>query len=180
VVLIIKSALLGSAKSRIEYPNHNLKENRNYQVGIVLSDRYGRQSSVILSNNKSTQQSGAGFGADTVYLPYNENNNSIAFAGNSLKVLFNSLLLGAGFDKNETNGTPGLYNGDINDVLYNPLGWYSYKIVVKQLEQEYYNVYTAGAMKGLPENNTSDLNTSFMTLVLKIEHLEVVLDFLVE
>ena len=159
------SAIPGSAKSRIEYPNHNLKENRNYQVGIVLSDRYGRQSSVILSNNTSTQQSGAGFGADTVYLPYNENNNSIAFAGNSLKVLFNSLLLGAGFDKNETNGTPGLYNGDINDVLYNPLGWYSYKIVVKQLEQEYYNVYTAGAMKGLPENNTSDLNTSFITLI---------------
>ena len=29
----------------------------------------------------------------------------------------------------------------------NVLGWYSYKIVVKQNEQEYYNVYSAGAMK---------------------------------
>ena len=37
--------------SRIEYPNHSVKTNRNYQVGFVLSDRYGRQSSVILSNN---------------------------------------------------------------------------------------------------------------------------------
>jgi hypothetical protein len=157
----------GNAKSRIEYPNHNLKENRNYQVGIVLSDRYGRQSSVILSNNTSTQQSGAGFGADTVYLPYNENNNSISFAGNSLKVLFNSLLLGQGFDKNETNGTPDLYNGDINSADYNPLGWYSYKIVVKQLEQEYYNVYTNGAIKGLPDWTTtnSQQNTSFITLL---------------
>ena len=28
---------------------------------------------------------------------------------------------------------------------YNPYGWYSYRVVVKQLEQEYYNVYTPGA-----------------------------------
>ena len=35
--------------SEIEYPEHTLKQNRNYQVGIVLSDRYGRQSTTILS-----------------------------------------------------------------------------------------------------------------------------------
>ncbi len=33
-----------------QYPNHSVKQNRNYQVGIVLSDRYGRQSDVILSS----------------------------------------------------------------------------------------------------------------------------------
>ena len=38
--------------SVIEYPNSTLKQNRNYQVGVVLSDRYGRQSSVILSQNR--------------------------------------------------------------------------------------------------------------------------------
>ena len=35
---------------RKEYQNHTLKQNRTYQVGVVLSDRYGRQSNVILSS----------------------------------------------------------------------------------------------------------------------------------
>jgi hypothetical protein len=30
--------------SQVEYPNHSVKQNRNYQVGIVLADKYGRQS----------------------------------------------------------------------------------------------------------------------------------------
>ena len=162
----------GNAKSRIEYPNHSLKQNRNYQVGIVLSDRYGRQSTTILSNNTS-QSSGTGFGADTVYLPYNANSDSITFAGDSLKVSFNSILTGVGFDKNEDIGTPGLYNDDTSDPLYNPLGWYSYKIVVKQIEQEYYNVYAPSAMKGVPYYDTqanppiplTDENASFITLL---------------
>jgi hypothetical protein len=162
----------GNAKSRIEYPNHSLKQNRNYQVGIVLSDRYGRQSTTILSNNTS-QSSGTGFGADTVYLPYNANSDSITFAGDSLKVSFNSILTGAGYDKNEDIGTPGLYNGNPADPAYEPLGWYSYKIVVKQIEQEYYNVYAPGAIKGIPYYTSvnpnpvplTDENASFITLL---------------
>ena len=35
---------------RKEYQNHTLKQDRNYQVGFILSDRYGRQSDVILSS----------------------------------------------------------------------------------------------------------------------------------
>jgi hypothetical protein len=35
----------------------------------------------------------------------------------------------------------------------NPLGWYSYKVVVKQQEQEYYNVYLPGFINGLPIQN---------------------------
>ena len=35
--------------SFVEYPNHTLKQNRNYQVGFVLADKFGRQSPVILS-----------------------------------------------------------------------------------------------------------------------------------
>jgi len=34
----------GNFTSRAEYPNSSLKQNRNYQVGVVLADRYGRQS----------------------------------------------------------------------------------------------------------------------------------------
>ena len=32
----------------------------------------------------------------------------------------------------------------------NPLGWYTYKVVVKQQEQEYYNVFLPGFINGLP------------------------------
>ena len=163
-------SITGSAKSTVEYPNHNVKENRNYQVGVVLADRFGRQSTVILSNNTSNLSSG--FGSDTVYLPYNSTNNSITFVGNSIKTKFNTVFSGVGFDKNEINGIPGLYNGDAASPDYNPLGWYSYKIVIKQNEQEYYNVYAPSAMKGMPyytgsisATNPSEQNASFITLI---------------
>ena len=53
---------------RKEYQNHTLKQNRTYQVGIVLSDRYGRQSNVILSKLKSNTDSTAK--GDTIYHRY--------------------------------------------------------------------------------------------------------------
>ena len=34
-----------------EYPQHSLKQNRNYQVGVVLADKFGRQTDIILSTN---------------------------------------------------------------------------------------------------------------------------------
>ena len=164
---------VGSNLGIVEYPSSNVKENRNYQIGVVLSDRFGRQSTVILSSNKSQDATGAGFKADTVYLPYSFRDASGAeifswnFLGNSLKVQFNS-------DINGDDG-PGLYNSDVASEDYNPLGWYSYKIVVKQVEQDYYNVYTAGAMKDIPFNYVTKLppttaapfeqNTSFITLL---------------
>jgi len=148
------------AKTTIEYPNQTLKQNRNYQVGVVLSDRYGRQSTVILSNDQNP--STGGFGADTIYLPYRDVNDSVTYLGDSLKLSFNEVIQS---NKNETFLTPGLYNGNSNNASYNPLGWQTFKIVVKQIQQEYYNVYTAGAMKGSPTDNTIDLNTSFVTLI---------------
>ena len=164
----------GSSNTTVEYPNHNLKQNRNYQVGIVLADKFGRQSTVILSNN--TDNSTNEFGADTIYLPYNSVNDSIGFLGNSIKTRFNTVLSGVGIDRDETIGTPGLYNSDPTSPDYNPLGWYSYKIVVKQTEQEYYNVYVGGAMKGQPywtngnppvttPENPLDQNATFVVLL---------------
>ena len=141
--------------SIVEYPSSSLKTNRNYQVGFVLSDKFGRQSTVILSNNDETVTS---FSNSTVFVPYQES-NPIEWIGNSLKVSVNDPI-----------GT--VYNGDASSEDYNPLGWYSYKVVVKQVEQEYYNVYSAGAMKGLPYNyDTNNItpvlneNTSFITLL---------------
>ena len=138
------------------YPNHTVKQNRYYQVGIVLSDRYGRTSTVLLSNNQNFVAAAAPnpqFGADTIYVPYQDEydtqnfNNIVDWPGNSLKLYFNNIIDSA-FD--EVLGTPGLYNGDTTSSSYNPLGWYTYKIVVKQKQQEYYNVYLPGILTGIP------------------------------
>ena len=149
----------------IEYPSSSLKTNRNYQVGFVLSDKFGRQSTVILSKNEQTATS---LSNSTVFAPYEES-NPIEWIGNSLKVSVNDPI---GTSPNNALNEPGVYNGDVADENYNPLGWYSYKVVVKQVEQDYYNVYSAGAMKGLPYNyDTNDIapvlseNTSFITLL---------------
>ena len=142
--------------SSVEYPMHSVKQNRNYQIGFVLSDRYGRQSTTILSsvNSETKTDQNITFGGSTFFHPYTTNpgpgNNSVnSWAGDSLKVLVNQ---GIPSDTpNLSTGWPGLYNGDVNSQDYNPLGWYSYKIVVKQTEQEYYNVYLPGILNGYPD-----------------------------
>ena len=156
-----------SSYSTTEYPNHTVKQNRNYQVGVVLSDKFGRQSTTILSNNQSTQLVN-GFGADTVYSPYRTATDTAApeWPGESLKVLFNETInSNSPAVVSKTLGTPGLYNSDKTSASYNPLGWYSYKIVVKQQEQEYYNVYLPGVMKGNPDATSVSGDLSNITLI---------------
>ena len=152
------SPLVGDNRtSIIEYPNHSLKQNRTYQVGIVLEDLFGRQSGVILSNSTVGQEGagGAVFKAASLFVPYRtvaENasggGNALFFPGYSLKMLFNSII--PDDSPNIATGWPGLYQGDSTLPDYNPLGWYSYKIVVKQVEQDYYNVYLPGVLAGYP------------------------------
>ena len=137
--------------SYIEYPEHTIKRNRNYQVGWVLSDRYGRQSDVILSNVVDNDSSNGNFGASTFYVPYRASSTSpttfLADVGNSIKIqlneTINSIRSPLTPDSSIATGEPGLY-----DATTNPTGWYSYKIVVKQTQQEYYNVYLPGFLKG--------------------------------
>lgn len=228
----------------IEYPNHTLKQNRNYQVGFVLADKYNRQSSVVLSSNDdSVQSSGQFFGGSTVYSPYeNDQLNVKEWFGNALRVLVNTPV---SVLNNTQAGTPGLYakpistgsgfaitntavisgsvytfnldpvfstqnqvpeigshmrgqftdyvevlnttgtgngpyniitNGQVNSsYLYDDLqgavantrfaydinarGWYSYKVVVKQQEQQYYNSYLPGMLNGYPKDQTSGSST---------------------
>ena len=233
----------------IEYPNHSLKQNRSYQVGFILSDKFGRQSSVILSPVTSGDSSGA-LGS-TIYSPYYTQAgrpNIKNWFGDALQLTVdNEIISGSSGQTNFTTGEPGLYaiptgNGDgfeidatvgseatisgntyvfkldatpatatvipvIGDYLRgefidyvkvanvspagNPVagtvytvttvgqvnssylnnfknvadvkfsyslnqnGWYSYKIVVKQTEQEYYNVYLPGILKGYPSVTTT-------------------------
>ena len=219
-----------------EYPNHTLKQNRNYQVGFVLSDKFGRQSSVILSSvDAGLSLAGNFFGGSTFYHPYKSTTQNLnQWFGDALKVVINEAIVST---KSTVTGQPGLYavptgtgvgfnttgvtttinsttftfklaagqtqipiindylrgeftdfvkvtnvtpagaaavgtvytvttDGQVNNLLYstnsnnpdvkfsyglpNPLGWYSYKVVVKQQEQDYYNVYLPGFLNGYP------------------------------
>jgi hypothetical protein len=214
-----------------EYPNHTLKQNRNYQVGFILADKFGRQSSVILSSvDQGTTVGSDFFGGSTFYHPYSSTTQNLKqWFGDALKVVINTAISSTA---DSTTGTPGLYaeqisngfnitgtptitnttysftlaggapttgiptvnsylrgqyidfvkvtnvtgtapyvvttEGRVNDFLYsattnnpdtkfaytlpNTLGWYSYKVVVKQQEQDYYNCYLPGFLNGYPDH----------------------------
>ena len=86
--------------------NLSVKSRRTYQVGIVLVDKFGRQTPVLLSES----------GKDTVFVSATAGTAAEAFQ--ALRITFDQATI---------------------DRLQG-LGWaYSYRIVVKQREQEYYN-----------------------------------------
>ncbi len=205
--------------SRVSYPTHTVKQNRTYQVGVVLADRYGRQSDVILSSLDNSQFTQTGdstvFGGSTYYHPYRtflQGGTLSEWPGDSLKVLFRSAIPTTQTGEYE-EGYPGLYSDGLEtaevrftttnsvipvkrfspnivpgsilqqgsntyvvisvnrlnnststitisesigvtdgDILTfkvpeNKLGWYSYKIVVKQTQQDYYNAYLPNVCK---------------------------------
>jgi hypothetical protein len=233
-----------SEKSGVEYPNHTLKQNRIYQVGVVLSDKYGRQSDVILAPPifSTDVKDNSIFSGDTFFSRYfkrsevsglvtSSSSNIVNWIGSSLKMLWNSTipksipglqgypglytLLGSvnsfnTFSSNTNAGyktskdvattnvlgsgsgltvdivatpiTTGPAGGQITSVNINnsgmgyelgdiltidggttltqltiagvneanDLGWYSFKIVVKQQQQQYYNIYMPTIINGEP------------------------------
>ncbi len=226
----------GPRNNYTQFPNHTLKQNRNYQVGWVLADKYGRASSVILSTNDDIDD----IDGSTVYAPYKsysdiQNLTTYEWLGDALRMRINSAIgpavadsitgepgtqkayedtsvdglvitnagtnyvdgtiypttytggLGSGLtvQVQVSGGVPGpidgvkiinpgsgYANGEVvtivgggNDATLtltvnppNVLGWYSYKFVVKQQQQEYYNVYFPGFTRGWP--NTTIRNTT--------------------
>ena len=131
-------------------PNHQLKQNRTYKVGVVLSDRYGRQTGVIPS---STNNDTGTFASDTFFHSYTDvptggytslvgNSVSTGWFGDSLKIKFYQTI------PTLPNGPLFLYGSGSAQFTRNITGWYSYKIVVQQQEQEYYNVYYPGFISG--------------------------------
>ena len=242
---ISKKSSTGKYNNWVEYPNHSVKRNRNYQVGFVLADKFGRQSPVILSSvDNGITSDGQFYSGSTIYSPYDITTTDTDvknWFGDAIMVLVNSEISST---KNLSEGTPGLYaikqnaatstaegyattsavivdndtytfkldetnfannnniprigdylrgayedfvkvtnivetnpaqnlyevttTGRVNDVYLradnlpsntadlkfaytiNDLGWYSYKIVVKQTEQDYYNVYLPGILNGYP------------------------------
>ena len=140
----------GYSYSRKEYINHTLKQNRSYKVGIVLVDRYGRSSNVILRDDSISI--GVVGEKSSIYAPYENIATTLNWPGNNLKVTFNDII-----PPNKTDGYPGIFNGVFvagtvapyaPATPLNPLGYLTYKVVVQQLEQEYYNVYVPGATSG--------------------------------
>ena len=125
--------VLSAADQQIkEHPNHTVKQGRTYQIGVVLRDKYGRLSNVILNDDIDDKSS-------TIYVPYTfGGSDPLEYFGRTLRIKWNSQIPEEG-----PEDWPGLYH-----ATNNPLGWYSYQIVVKQKEQEYYNVYTPGSLSG--------------------------------
>lgn len=120
-----------------EYKYHSIKQRREYQVGVVLSDIFGRQSPVILpielNGKTSLKRSSAYVPAkskdlfdSSVWNDYSVNSTNTENWGDVLRIRFEDII------------------GDAYDSDTNPYGWYSYRIVVKQQQQEYYNVYGDG------------------------------------
>ena len=149
--------------SIIEYPNHTLKQNRNYQAGFVLSDRFGRTTSTLLSN-AAVASTGTVSKLSTIYSPYNDNTVDIgAWPGDALYVQVNETI-------NEVPVAPtlypGTYVGDPTLSTYNPLGFNTWKIVVKQQEQDYYNVYLPGILAAYPDSATKEINVTSHAVLL--------------
>ena len=94
----------------VEYPTHSVKQNRNYQVGFVLIDKFGRQSDVVLSGVKTesiTASDGTIYGGDTIYNPYNSTTTNIKeLFGDSLKI---DIVQPISVNVDTELGTPGLY-----------------------------------------------------------------------
>jgi len=143
--LDIQSKGAGTSFTDIEYNNNTLKQGRSYQVGIVLLDRYGRSSNVIINNNSSLNS--------TIFSNYtNAGTDPLSWLGNSLRVTFEDSISST-FSPEE--------NGFYSET--NPLGWYTYKVVVQQQEQEYYNVYTPGGLSGNIIYNENDADITIGT-----------------
>ena len=131
---VTKGELTNSTTNK-EFLNNTLKQNRSYQVGIVLQDRYGRASNVIINDLDLITKNSTIFNSYT-----NGGLDPLSWPGKSLEVIFNSQI-----PSELPSSLP--YNGLWKEGE-NPLGWYTYKIVVQQQEQDYYNVYVPGALSG--------------------------------
>ena len=100
------------------------------------------------------------------YAPYRYPNNSTSvnessvlnWPGDSIKVLFNNVVPSVKNDllsNGNGTGTPGIHSyNNTQSSLMIPGGWFSYKVVVRQVEQEYYNIYLPGIINGYPSHTT--------------------------
>ena len=95
-----------------EYKNHSIKENRNYQVGLILADKYGRETDVVLSSYDGTlNASGNPQRGSNLYNSYKGSaftTDIEAWMGDNLKLEFNNMIP-EGENANGLSGFPGVY-----------------------------------------------------------------------
>ena len=138
-----------------QYRFHSVKQRRTYQVGIVLVDRYGRTSPVIPSTYKTDNLSDTHtVDAVTANLSENFNNGSNDVYSWSDTGLGYGQALSIEFPDSRIVEASKTF-----DRQARPNGWYSWRIVVKQVEQDYYNVYTQHPMNNWTSEDAT--TTSF-------------------
>ena len=132
-----------------QYLLHSVKQAREYSVGLVLSDKYGRQSTVFLPTSNTTFVTPK---AGTAVTPFSNGQyqDSNRWNGTALNVDFGATIT------------------DVYDSATNPYGWYSYKVVVKQAQQEYDNVYVPSLIDDFPATDKSSWITLFGDNVNKV------------
>ena len=132
-----------------QYLLHSVKQAREYSVGLVLSDKYGRQSTVFLPTSNTTFVTPK---AGTAITPFTGGayNNANRWNGTALNIDFGATIT------------------DVYDSTTNPYGWYSYKVVVKQAQQEYDNVYVPSLIDDFPTSDKSSWVTLFGDNVNKV------------
>lgn len=114
---------------------HTVKQRRTYQAGVVLLDKYGRMSPVIPSTYKTDDLSDTHTVVAEV-TDYSGNTagsweNTFKTYGKALNIDFQDSRI---VDSNKTHTNSS------------PIGWHAWKVVIKQTEQDYYNVYTQHPM----------------------------------
>ena len=154
----LKSGYIQNTKTTYKY--HNLKQRRTYKVGIVLADKYGRKSPVILSTNTNNDLS------DTFTLPADTENKQAKGPGSTYSWSTNQTAIGKAlsitFQDDYIVEAAKAYVKDTN-----PNGWYSWRLVVKQTEQDYYNIYTNYTGNSWSNNGkTSTTNGSYKQQVI--------------
>ena len=101
-----------SAQQFVEYPQHSVKQNRNYQVGVILADKYGRQTDIILSNYdglldaNGNPQPGSNYFYD--YKAASFSNDVQSWQGDNLALYYLQQIPEA-VDANGVAGYPGAY-----------------------------------------------------------------------
>ena len=148
-----------SPQNFIEYPQHSLKQNRNYQVGIILADKFGRQTDVILSNYDGLlDANGNPQPGSNVYSDYNTlqfNNNILDWRGDNLSVKYlQPIPEGAG-----GSGYPGAYaQGEYYLVdIQNGIGPAGTGALYPYFRSTSYAYFTA---------NTTSLSTVFTSIAI--------------
>jgi len=115
---------------------HTVKQRRTYQAGIVLVDVFGRMSPVIPSTYKTDDLSDT----HTVVAETDAYNaNTAGSWENTFKTYGKALNI----DFQDSRIVP---TSNTHQHENNPNGWFAWKVVIKQTEQEYYNVYTQHPM----------------------------------